>query len=130
MISLAVLARGVVMDTIVDKGLLYDFYGALLTERQREIYEDTVYHDMSLAEIAENRGISRQGVADLLKRSTRTLAEYEETLGMVKRFRTIDALCEEMEVLCRTKEDAAGDAGNAKQRKQLLKCIARIRKAL
>lgn len=85
------------METIVDKGMLYDFYGALLTDRQREIYEDTVYHDLSLAEIAENRGISRQGVSDMLKRSTKTLAEYEEKLGMIRRFKTIDALCDEID---------------------------------
>ena len=85
------------MEAIVDKGLLYDFYGALLTNRQREIYEDTVYHDMSLAEIAENRGISRQGVSDMLQRTTRTLEAYEAKLGLVCRFSRISALCDEID---------------------------------
>ena len=56
------------MDEIVKLSLLYDFYGELLTEHQREIYEDAVYQDMSLSEIAEEHGISRQGVHDLIKR--------------------------------------------------------------
>lgn len=85
------------MEAIVDKGLLYDTYGALLTKKQREVYEDTVYHDLSLAEIAENRGISRQGVSDLLKRTTKTLTEYERQLGLLKRFSRISALCDEID---------------------------------
>ena len=49
------------MEKIVEQGLLYDFYGELLTEHQRKIYEDAVYNDLSLSEIAEMQGISRQG---------------------------------------------------------------------
>ena len=56
------------MDDILQLTLLYDFYGELLTEHQRSIYEDVVYNDMSLSEIAEENGISRQGVHDLIKR--------------------------------------------------------------
>ena len=50
------------MEKIVWQGLLYDFYGELLTERQRHIYEDVVFNDLSLSEIAREEGISRQGV--------------------------------------------------------------------
>ena len=62
------------MEKIVEQGLLYDFYGELLTEHQRRIYEDAVFNDLSLSEIAQNAGISRQGVHDLIRRwkSTRT----------------------------------------------------------
>ena len=56
------------MEKIVKQGILYDFYGELLTSHQRRIYEDAVYNDLSLSEIAEDNGISRQGVHDLLKR--------------------------------------------------------------
>lgn len=49
------------MEKIVEQGMLYDFYGELLTEHQRKIYEDVVLNDMSLSEIAEEQGISRQG---------------------------------------------------------------------
>ena len=49
------------MEKIVAQGLLYDFYGELLTEHQRRVYEDVVFNDMSLSEIAEEQEISRQG---------------------------------------------------------------------
>ena len=65
------------MEKIVEQGLLYDFYGELLTEHQRHIYEDVVMNDMSLSEIAQEAGISRQGVHDLIKRCDKTLEEYE-----------------------------------------------------
>ncbi len=74
------------MEKIVEQGLLYDFYGELLTKHQRDVYEDAVCHDMSLAELAEEYGISRQGVHDLLRRCDRILAGYEEKLQLVKKF--------------------------------------------
>ena len=90
------------MEKIVEQGLLYDFYGELLTEHQRSIYEDAVYNDMSLAEIAEQYGISRQGVHDLLKRCSRQLVLYEDKLQLVRKFTEakktiakIDALADE-----------------------------------
>ena len=77
------------MEKLVEQGLLYDFYGELLTEHQREIYEDAVYQDMSLSEIAEEHGISRQGVHDLIKRCDKLLLGYEEKLHLVERFSSI-----------------------------------------
>jgi len=90
------------MEKIVEQGLLYDFYGELLTEHQRKIYEDVAYNDMSLAEIAEEYGISRQGAHDLIKRCNKLLAGYEEKLHLVDKFTEakktiarIEALAEE-----------------------------------
>ena len=77
------------MEKIVEQGLLYDFYGELLTEHQRHIYEDVVMNDMSLSEIAQEAGISRQGVHDLIKRCDKTLEEYESKLHLMERFRNI-----------------------------------------
>lgn len=77
------------MEKIVEQGLLYDFYGELLTEHQRKIYEDAVYNDFSLSEIAEEKGISRQGVHDLIKRCNHALEEYENKLHLVERFMQI-----------------------------------------
>ena len=77
------------MEKIVEQGLLYDFYGELLTEHQRRVYEDVVFNDMSLSEIAEEQGISRQGVHDLVKRCSQTLKGYEEKLHLVEKFVSI-----------------------------------------
>ena len=74
------------MEKIFKQVLLYDFYGELLTEHQRNVYEDAVYNDMSLSEIAEEYGISRQGVHDLIKRCDKILAEYEMKLHLVEKF--------------------------------------------
>ena len=74
------------MEKIVEQGLLYDFYGELLTEHQKQVYEDVVFNDLSLSEAAEEQGISRQGIHDLIKRCTRILQEYEEKLGLVAKF--------------------------------------------
>ena len=74
------------MDKIYEQTMLFDFYGELLTEHQRSVYEDAVYLDMSLGEIAGERGISRQGVHDLIKRCDRILQEYESKLHLVERF--------------------------------------------
>ena len=71
-----------VMEKIVEQGILLDFYGPLLTEHQQEICRAAVYEDLSLAEIAEQYGITRQGVHDLLKRCDHTLRGYEEKLGL------------------------------------------------
>lgn len=77
------------MDNIVEKNLLYDFYGELLTKHQRQIYEDAVFGDYSLSELSESYGITRQGIHDLLKRCDKILIDYESKLHMVERFRSI-----------------------------------------
>ena len=77
------------MEKIVEQGILYDFYGELLTEHQRQIYEDAVFNDMSLSELASDYGISRQGIHDLLKRCDKMLLSYESKLHLVERFETI-----------------------------------------
>lgn len=77
------------MEQIVEKCILYDFYGELLTKHQQKIYEDAVYNDLSLSEIAEECGISRQGVHDLIKRCNNILEDYENKLHLVERFHRI-----------------------------------------
>lgn len=87
---------GDVMESIVKQSLLYDFYGELLTNHQRQIYEDVIFNDMSLGEIAEERGISRQGVHDLVKRCDRILIGYEEKLHLVSKFQQTRQMVEEI----------------------------------
>ena len=74
------------MEKIVEQGLLYDFYGELLNEHQRKIYEDFVFNDLSLGEIADEEGISRQGVHDMIRRCDKALEGYEEKLHLVEKF--------------------------------------------
>ena len=74
------------MEEKIEQAYLYDFYGELLNERQRKIYEDFVFNDLSLGEIADEEGISRQGVHDMVKRCTRTLESYEEKLHLIEKF--------------------------------------------
>ena len=71
--------------------LLFDAYGELLTERQRDLFDQYYNQDLSLAEIAENAGISRQGVYDTLRRTEAILRNFEEKTGCVAR----DAACRE-----------------------------------
>lgn len=75
-----------VYEKLVQIALLFDFYGQLLTEKQIEIVEMYYNNDLSLGEISEQLGISRQGVYDTLKRAEKTLFEYEEKLKLVDRF--------------------------------------------
>ena len=87
------------MEKIVWQGFLYDFYGELLTEHQRRIYEEVVFHDLSLSEIAQEQGITRQGVHDLIKRCDRILEEYESKLHLVDKFQKTKALAEQIQEL-------------------------------
>lgn len=66
--------------------LLYDFYGDVLTDRQKEFYDLYYNEDLSLSEIAENYGISRQGVRDVIVRGEATLTELEDKTGIIRRF--------------------------------------------
>jgi len=74
------------VEKVLKQSLLYDFYGELLTEHQKSIYEDYVLNDLSLSEIAADRGISRQGVHDLIKRCDNILESYEEKLLLLSKF--------------------------------------------
>ena len=77
------------MEEKIEQAYLYDFYGELLNEHQRKIYEDFVFNDLSLGEIADEEGISRQGVHDLIKRCNKMLEGYEEKLHLVEKFLNI-----------------------------------------
>ena len=70
----------------VERTMLYDFYGELLTEKQREYFDLHYNEDLSLAEIADISGISRQGVWDIIKRAEATLRDIEAKTGLIARF--------------------------------------------
>ncbi len=107
------------MNKILEQALLYDFYGELLTPHQKEIYEKFVLEDLSLSEIAQDAGISRQGVHDLIRRCQRALEGYEARLHLVERFLSIkekvsqiDGILEEWE---RGEEDPKKIAGKIRK---------------
>ena len=87
------------MERIVEQNLLYDFYGELLTEHQRLIYEKAVYEDLSLKELSDEYGITRQGIHDLIRRCDRILGEYENKLHMIERFEKIRELVKGIDAL-------------------------------
>ena len=71
----------------LDITILLDFYGDMLTPKQREFLDYYYNEDLSLSEIAANVGITRQGVRDAIKRAEAQLMEMEDRLGLVKRFK-------------------------------------------
>lgn len=102
------------MEKIVRQSLLYDFYGELLTEHQKSIYQDVVMNDLSYSEIAKEYGISRQGVYDMMKRSDKILEEYEAKLRLVEKFESardkVASINEEIHILRRENSDKALDS--------------------
>jgi len=75
----------------VEMCLLFDFYGEILTEKQQELFDLYYNEDMSLAEISENIGITRQGVRDAIVRAEATLTEMEQKIGLVARYGKIQS---------------------------------------
>ena len=103
-------ARTVTDDTVM-RTMLFDFYGELLTEKQREYFDLHYNADLSLAEIAERTGISRQGVWDNIRRADAALRDTEARLGLVQRFaaqRTAAAALED--TLTKLRDTVGGDA--------------------
>ena len=98
-------------DETVWRTMLFDFYGELLTEKQREYYALHYNQDLSLAEIAASSGISRQGVWDNIRRADAALRDAETRLGLVQRFaaqRTAAAALED--TLTKLRDCVGGDA--------------------
>lgn len=79
--------------------LLYDFYGELLKSHNKQIFEDYILNDLSLGEIAQEQGISRQGIYDIVKRCSKLLTDYEEKLGLIHKFDTTRQMAEEIHSL-------------------------------
>lgn len=74
------------LNEIVELSILYDFYGDLLKQHNKQIFEDYILNDLSLSEIADEQGISRQGVYDVVKRCSKQLKDYEARLKLIQKF--------------------------------------------
>ena len=94
------------MEWIVEQTLLYDFYGELLTEHQKEIYEDHVLNDLSPSEIAGEHGITRQAAYDMIRRCNKILAGYERKLHLVEKFLRTKEKVSEIHLLAKSILDA------------------------
>ena len=101
-------------DKMLQKTMLFDFFGDLLTEKQREYYDLHYNEDLSLSEIAENVGITRQGVHDIIARAEVLMLETERKTGLIRRFNEIQAelikaveLAEQLKSRSKTPEDTA-----------------------
>lgn len=98
------------MEDILQLTLLYDFYGELLTEKQKQVYEMHYQNDLSLSEIGEELSISRQAVRDQLKRTEKILRDYEEKLQLISRFQAQKKAVQEMKRIMEGLEQKAPDA--------------------
>lgn len=83
------------MEPLVELNCLLDFYGALLTEKQRGVLQLYCEEDMSLSEIANQMGVSRQAVLINIQNARKRLEEYEEKLGLIHRYRAITVEAEQ-----------------------------------
>lgn len=70
----------------IELSILFDFYGELLKNHNKQIFEDYILNDLSLSEIAEDQGISRQGVHDIVKRCSIQLKDFEVKINLIKKF--------------------------------------------
>lgn len=109
------LTKVIGVEEKLEQAYLYDFYGELLNEHQRRIYEDFVFADLSLGEIAEENKISRQGVADMVKRCSKKLKDYEDKLHLVEKFMFIKQDVEKIHSLTR----AFHESGNGQLIEQI-----------
>ena len=87
------------MDRVFERTLLYDFYGELLNEHKKSIYEDALLNDLSLSEIAEDKGVSRQAVHEIIKKCNAQLEEYEDKLHLIAKFLKVKEMVNEIDTL-------------------------------
>lgn len=104
----------------LDKTLLFDTYGDMLTEKQRRCLDLRYNQDLSLGEIGELEGISRQAVRDNIVRSEAQMQEMEEKIGAVRRLRQLEAAAE----LLREAAQEAEDLGKTDLSQKILKALA------
>ena len=98
----------------LEMGYLLDFYGEVLTEKQREMLRQYYNDDLSLSEIGENFGITRQGARDAIKHGEQALLELESKVGFAGRYRRVQATLEQLEQLViDTRFEATGPGGMA-----------------
>lgn len=116
----------------LEMALLFDFYGEMLTDKQRELFDLYYNEDLSLAEIAEHAGITRQGVRDGIVRAEHALRETERKLGLVARYgdaeASAQALSREVETLRTLNENRLHDAAVGRIADRLAEIAGQLQK--
>src|SRR5690606_16834458 len=88
------------LDELINLSMLYDFYGELLSDNKKRVFEDYILNDLSLSEIADQLDITRQGVHDIVKRCTKELKDYEDRLSLLKKFTRVKHMIENIKDTC------------------------------
>lgn len=110
------------MDPKLEISLLYDFYGALMPAPQQRVIELSVNDDLSLSEVADILGISRQGVRDSLNRASAKLRSYEQRLGLLRLYRERLTAAEEIRAAADAILDRTDDEEIRAQCGRILRC--------
>ena len=118
------------LKEIVELARLYDVYGPMLSEHKKEIFESYVLDNLSLSEIAEDVGISRQGVRDLVRRCSRELQEYEEKLHFVEKLgRISECIDESIDIVLNLISEYQEAAEKYFDEKSLRRLLSRMKEA-
>lgn len=115
----------VTMEKKVEEQYLFDFYGELLTQKQKQILGYYYDEDYSLAEIAEVMSVTRQGIFDVIKRSKAMMEVYEEKLGLIDKFLKSQILLDEIQKDLLSLADSEADE---KQKSELMMVVEKLKK--
>lgn len=107
-------------EEIAELSALYDTYGNLLKDGQRDIFEAYVLDNLSLSEIAEEQKMTRQGVYDTINRTRKKLREYDEKLGLMERSKGMESI---IDSIAKVLVLSGGDMLSAESRKEISKSI-------
>ncbi len=107
-------------EEIAELSALYDTYGNLLKDGQRDIFEAYVLDNLSLSEIAEEQKMTRQGVYDTINRTRKKLREYDEKLGLMERSKGMESI---IDGIAKVLALSGGDMLSAESRKEISKSI-------
>lgn len=112
------------MNNIARESLLYDFYGRLLTDKKRSVMECYHEDDMSLAEIADDMGISRAAVYDSLKSAEAQLEQYEEKIGLLAKYEKAASLSEEADRILKALENKVSSHEDIQRLREIIGALA------
>ena len=118
------------MSMDIDISNLLDFYAPILTEKQAEFLDYYYNADLSLGEIAQNQGISRQGVRDSIKRGEETLLEIEKKLGFVSKFSEITDTLEKIKINAKELSDQNSSENINKNSNKIVDLIEELEKIM